>query len=51
MNIGNESASSFIDGVGVHWYYDMLAPSSYNTFFHFEYPDKFLLNTEACIGK
>uniref|UniRef100_A0A8R1V4Z2 Glucosylceramidase n=1 Tax=Pristionchus pacificus TaxID=54126 RepID=A0A8R1V4Z2_PRIPA len=43
-------AASFISGVGVHWYFDALAPVSTLRRTHEAHPDKFILATEACAG-
>nr|XP_033780277.1 lysosomal acid glucosylceramidase isoform X2 [Geotrypetes seraphini] len=44
-------AAQYINGIGVHWYFDSLTPSDVtlgNT--HHQYPDYFLIATEASIG-
>nr|CAD7456882.1 unnamed protein product [Timema tahoe] len=46
---GNESVNSFSDGMAVHWYQDANSDASVLTQAHEQYPDKFLLYTEACI--
>nr|CAD7398130.1 unnamed protein product [Timema poppensis] len=46
---GNESVNSFSDGMAVHWYQDSNSDASVLTLAHEQYPDKFLLYTEACI--
>ncbi|GMS95896.1 hypothetical protein PENTCL1PPCAC_18071, partial [Pristionchus entomophagus] len=43
-------ASSFISGVGIHWYMDGISPSSKLSATHKAHPDKFILATEACSG-
>lgn len=43
-------AASYIDGVGIHWYYsDVFGRDGLNTH-HEKHPDKFILSTEACNG-
>ena len=45
-------AGKYITGIGLHWYHDKYTPVSLVTRTHNEYPDKFILNTEAThIGK
>ncbi|CAB3379701.1 Hypothetical predicted protein [Cloeon dipterum] len=46
----NEDAKSYIDGVGVHWYWDTLYPATALSRTHMRYPGKFILATEACVG-
>ena len=41
-------ASSYIDGIGVHWYWDNIAPAVLLDKTHEAFPDKFILATEAC---
>ncbi|GMR48554.1 hypothetical protein PMAYCL1PPCAC_18749 [Pristionchus mayeri] len=43
-------ASSFISGVGIHWYLDLISPASKLTATHNAHPDKLILATEACAG-
>ncbi|GMR50744.1 hypothetical protein PMAYCL1PPCAC_20939, partial [Pristionchus mayeri] len=43
-------ASSFISGVGIHWYFDAVAPVSKLTATHKAHPEKFILATEASSG-
>lgn len=47
----NETAKNYIDGVALHWYWNQLLPASLLTDTHNHFPDKFLLSTEACVGK
>lgn len=51
MDRGNENATKYLDGFGVHWYWDKIAPPSLLDRTHKDYPNKFILNTESCIGK
>nr|CAD7395805.1 unnamed protein product [Timema poppensis] len=44
----NESLSKFVSGMAVHWYTDQDSDPKILTQFHDEYPEKFLLYTEAC---
>nr|CAD7585796.1 unnamed protein product [Timema genevievae] len=45
----NESLSKFVSGMAVHWYTDQDSDPKILTQFHNEYPEKFLLYTEACV--
>jgi glucosylceramidase len=42
----------YVDGIAVHWYTDRWfpLPDALDTV-HEEYPDKFILYTEACTGE
>lgn len=44
-------ANEFISGIGVHWYWDHVAPSVLLDKTHELYPDKFIISTEACFTK
>ena len=45
------AADKYVDGVAVHWYADMVLPSpSPLDIVHEEFPNKFILYTEACTG-
>lgn len=46
----DEVAKDYVDGVGVHWYWNDFVPASWLTQLHNKYPDKFILPTEACKG-
>jgi Glycosyl hydrolase family 30 TIM-barrel domain len=46
----NEDAKNYIDGIGVHWYWDSVYPAQVLSRTHNKYPDKFILGTEACVG-
>ncbi|KAL3866868.1 hypothetical protein ACJMK2_044121 [Sinanodonta woodiana] len=43
------NASMYVSGIAVHWYEDFIAPTLSLDVTHKEYPDKFILATEACI--
>ncbi|XP_071785390.1 lysosomal acid glucosylceramidase-like [Asterias amurensis] len=47
----DEEAASYLSGAAVHWYKNR-GPDSYNTLTdtHLEFPDKFIVATEACEG-
>lgn len=49
--LGNDSdAFSYVDGIAVHWYMDMIfGPRGLQETHNF-FPDKFILYTEACAG-
>lgn len=41
---------NYIDGIAVHWYWDQIFPANLLTETHNNFPDKFILATEACVG-
>ena len=45
---GHGKGSQYVSGVGVHWYVDDLGLAFALDQFHEEFPDKFILYTEAC---
>lgn len=45
--LDDAEAAKYISGVALHWYGDKLAPASWLTRLQNQYPDKFILNTEA----
>ena len=48
----DEIALKYVDGIAVHWYTDRWFPlPEALEEVHEEYPDKFILYTEACTGK
>mmetsp|Transcript_45045 Transcript_45045/g.107019 ORF Transcript_45045/g.107019 Transcript_45045/m.107019 type:complete len:579 (+) Transcript_45045:45-1781(+) len=54
---GNNSATEFVDGIGVHWYASLndkvvwiTRPFDKMKATHEKFPDKFILATEACAG-
>lgn len=50
MQQAHQEAMGYVDGFAVHWYWDDLAPPSLLDKTHNLFPDKFLLNTESCLG-
>lgn len=44
-------AAQYIAGIGVHWYWDHVAPTILLDKTHDAFPDKFILSTEACFTK
>nr|CAD7444859.1 unnamed protein product [Timema bartmani] len=46
----NESLSKFVSGMAVHWYTDQDSDPKILTQLHDEYPEKFILYTEACLA-
>lgn len=46
----NEKAKEYTAGIAVHYYADFLSPASVLTDTHNDFPDKFILMTEACTG-
>ncbi|KAK5649056.1 hypothetical protein RI129_003948 [Pyrocoelia pectoralis] len=49
MIFQNEKAKNYIDGFGLHYYWNWL-PRNWLKETHDKYPDKFILSTEACEG-
>ncbi|XP_044264190.1 putative glucosylceramidase 4 [Tribolium madens] len=47
----NKATKNYIDGIAVHWYYDSVFPASLLKQTHDNFPEKFLLATEACRGE
>lgn len=47
----NKVAKDYINGTAVHWYWDNIFPASWLEKLHNNFPDKFILATEACKGK
>ncbi|KAJ4448142.1 hypothetical protein ANN_10155, partial [Periplaneta americana] len=48
--MADEKVAEYIDGVGVHWYWDSWFPASLLDRTHTNFPDKFILATEASVG-
>ncbi|RXG53828.1 putative glucosylceramidase 4 [Armadillidium vulgare] len=46
----DEECASFVDGIAVHWYVDDYRPETILTQLHEEFPNNFILHTEACTG-
>ncbi|KAJ8910784.1 hypothetical protein NQ315_015125 [Exocentrus adspersus] len=46
----NANVRNYVNGLAVHWYWDEEFPPSLLTSTHNEYPEKFILATEACLG-
>ena len=46
----DELASQYVDGWAVHWYTDFLGLPGVLDYVHEQYPEKFILFTEACTG-
>ncbi|GJQ78571.1 hypothetical protein Trydic_g11681 [Trypoxylus dichotomus] len=46
----DKEAREYIDGIGVHWYWNDITPASWQSDVHNRYPEKFFINTEACKG-
>lgn len=51
MQDTHPEAIKYLDGFAVHWYWDDIAPPSLLDKTHEKFPDKFILNTESCLGK
>ncbi|KAG4067248.1 hypothetical protein HA402_000239 [Bradysia odoriphaga] len=50
MQGAHSEAIKYLDGFAVHWYWDNIAPPSLLDKTHKLFPDKFILNTESCLG-
>ncbi|XP_014678234.1 PREDICTED: glucosylceramidase-like [Priapulus caudatus] len=48
--LSDPEAAKFVSGIAVHWYIDFLVPVSILSDTHKEFPDTFILATEACNG-
>ncbi|XP_023704817.1 lysosomal acid glucosylceramidase isoform X2 [Cryptotermes secundus] len=48
--MSDKQVEEYIDGIAVHWYWDSLFPPSLLDRTHNNFPDKFILATEACVG-
>jgi len=48
--LNETGASRYVDGIGIHWYTDMIAPVTKLDATHDQFPDKFMFATEACSG-
>ncbi|XP_067003780.2 lysosomal acid glucosylceramidase [Anabrus simplex] len=48
--MSDQRAAQYIDGIGVHWYWDTLLPANLLDFTHDRHPDKFIISTEASVG-
>lgn len=46
----NKIAKDYVSGIAVHWYSDFISPPIVLDTTHNNFPDKFILMTEACIG-
>lgn len=44
------NATEYVSGLGIHWYLDEATPPTLLDEVHRDFPDKFLLYTEACEG-
>lgn len=50
MQAAHPESVKYLDGFAVHWYWDDIAPPSLLDQTHEKFPDKFILNTESCLG-
>ncbi|XP_037040604.1 putative glucosylceramidase 3 isoform X5 [Bradysia coprophila] len=50
MNASHKDALRYLDGFAVHWYWNDVTPVVLLDDTHRLFPDKFILNTESCIG-
>ncbi|XP_053667414.1 lysosomal acid glucosylceramidase [Anopheles marshallii] len=50
MDQGHPNATSYLDGLAVHWYWDGVAPAALLDQTAARYPDKWIFNTEASLG-
>lgn len=51
MQTTNPTSIDYLDGFAVHWYLDALAPPSFLDQTLETFPDKFIINSESCVGK
>lgn len=47
----DKNVLKYIDGFAVHWYWDFMIGVGVINKIHNKHPDKFILYTEACLGK
>lgn len=47
----DSEAADYIEGIGVHWYLDRVFSPEILDKAHEDFPDKFILGTEACVGE
>uniref|UniRef100_A0A182NS10 Glucosylceramidase n=1 Tax=Anopheles dirus TaxID=7168 RepID=A0A182NS10_9DIPT len=50
MDRGHPNATSYLDGLAVHWYWDGVAPAALLDQAVARYPGKWIFNTEASLG-
>ncbi|XP_072934756.1 putative glucosylceramidase 4 [Epargyreus clarus] len=50
LNENFPGSMEYINGIAVHWYTDTFTPASLLSDVTRDYPDKFLMSTEACAG-
>ncbi|XP_065572824.1 lysosomal acid glucosylceramidase-like [Artemia franciscana] len=48
--LNDTSAAKYVDGIGVHWYTDAIIPPGVLDLTNDQFPDYFILGTEACEG-
>ena len=48
--MADSKAAEYVDGWAVHWYTDFLGLPGVLDYVHNQYPDKFIMFTEACTG-
>jgi glucosylceramidase len=48
--LNDSLVSQFVDGIGIHWYEDELTPVDRLVETHDQFPNYFILGTEACAG-
>jgi glucosylceramidase len=46
----HKTTRDYVDGIAVHWYYDTIFSPSLLRKTHENFPEKFVLATEACLG-
>lgn len=47
----NHKTKTYVDGIGVQWYWNFLFPQRLVDLTHAEFPEKFIINTEASFNK
>lgn len=50
MQHTHPKALEYVDGIGVHFYTDEIIPANVFAPVSRQYPDKFIISTEACEG-
>ena len=47
----NQKTKAYVNGIGVQWYWNFLFPSRLLDLTQAEFPDKFIISTEASFNK
>lgn len=46
----DKATQNYVDGIAIHWYLDKITPPSVMAKTHKNFPDKFIISTEASAG-